>query len=291
MKGRVIKNISNQYDVLGEDNKVYSLKPRGIFKHNKEVLKVGDFVEFENDSINKILDRKNTFIRPQISNVDYIVIVSSFKRPDINYTLLDEFIINTENEDVKPILVFTKTDLLEKEELEKEMESISYYKKYYDVFLANYDGLFDKNRFYNLVKGKVLVISGQTGAGKSHLLNTISPELKLKTQDISMALGRGKHTTRHTELLMISDALIADSPGFSSLDLTYIKSENLKEYFPEFIEHLNECRYNQCMHIKEPDCIIKELVDKGDILRSRYQSYYKFYTELKEKEKTFKRSY
>ena len=114
MKGRVIKNISNQYDVLGEDNIVYSLKPRGIFKHNKEIIKVGDFVEYDNDSIIKILNKKNTFIRPQISNVDYIVIVTSLTRPIINYTLLDEFIINTIHEDVKPILVFTKKDLLSK---------------------------------------------------------------------------------------------------------------------------------------------------------------------------------
>ena len=287
MKGRVIKNISNQYDVLGEDNIVYSLKPRGIFKHNKEIIKVGDFVEYDNDSIIKILNKKNTFIRPQISNVDYIVIVTSLTRPIINYTLLDEFIINTIHEDVKPILVFTKTDLLSKEELDNELKSIEYYKKYYDVFLSNYDGLLKKNEFLDLVKGKVLVISGQTGAGKSHLLNTLSSELKLKTQDISMALGRGKHTTRHTELLMVEDALIADSPGFSSLDLTYIKSSNLKEYFPEFVEHLNECKYNQCMHDKEPDCVIKDLVNKNEILKSRYSSYIKFYTELKEKEKTF----
>ena len=290
MKGRVIKNISNQYLVLGEDNNEYSLRARGIFKHTNEVIKVGDVVDFDNGTINKIMPRKNTFIRPLISNVDHIVIVTSLKRPDINYELLDEFIINTENENVKPILIFTKIDLLNKEEFDKELESIKYYEKYYDCFLSNFDGLLEKNKFLDLVKGKILVISGQTGAGKSHLLNTISPDLELKTQDISIALGRGKHTTRHIELLKIEDALIADSPGFSSLDLTFIKSSNLKEYFPEFVEHLNECKYNECMHIKEPGCIIKDLVSNGTILNSRYQSYFKFYNELKEKEKTYRRS-
>ena len=179
---------------------------------------------------------------------------------------------------------------MNQEELDKELESINYYKNYYDVFLSNFEGIIEKDKFLSLIDNKVLVISGQTGAGKSHLLNTLSPELKLKTQDISDALGRGKHTTRHTELLRIDNALIADTPGFSSLDLTYIKSSNLREYFPEFVEHLGECKYSSCMHIAEPNCKIKELVDNGSILKSRYSSYHKFYQELKENEKTYKRN-
>ena len=290
MIGRVIKNISNQYVVLDDEDKEYLLKPRGIFKHNDETIKVGDFVDFENGTINKILERKNTFIRPFISNVDNVIIVTSLRRPDINYLLLDEFIVNVEMEDVKPILVFTKTDLLSKEELDKELESINYYKKYYDVFLSDFNGIKEIDVFNALIDNKVLVVSGQTGAGKSHLLNTLNPNFELKTQDISLALGRGKHTTRHTELLRLSKTLIADTPGFSSLDLTYIKSDNLKECFPEFVEHLNECKYNQCMHVKEPGCKIKELKDNGLILNSRYESYLKFYSELKEEEKTFRRS-
>lgn len=290
MIGRVIKNISNQYVVLDDEDKEYLLKPRGIFKHNDETIKVGDFVDFENGTINKILERKNTFIRPFISNVDNVIIVTSLRRPDINYLLLDEFIVNVEMEDVKPILVFTKTDLLSKEELDRELESINYYKKYYDVFLSDFNGIKEIDVFNALIDNKVLVVSGQTGAGKSHLLNTLNPNFELKTQDISLALGRGKHTTRHTELLRLSKTLIADTPGFSSLDLTYIKSDNLKECFPEFVEHLNECKYNQCMHVKEPGCKIKELKDNGLILNSRYESYLKFYSELKEEEKTFRRS-
>ena len=289
MRGRVIKNISNQYDILAE-GAIYSAKARGIFKHDKETIKVGDFVEFSDGVITKIHERKNTFIRPQISNVDNILIVTSLKRPDINYNLLDEFIINVLSEDVNPILIFTKVDLLTEEELKEELKSIRYYEKYYDVFLADYEGIKNKEKFIELINGKTLVISGQTGAGKSHLLNTLNPNLMLKTQDISEALGRGKHTTRHTELLNIEGALIADSPGFSSLDLTYIKETNLKEYYPEFVERLNTCKYNECMHIKEPSCAIKKAVEDGEILKSRYESYVKFYTELKENPKNYKRS-
>ena len=277
MTGRIIKIISNEYTVLGDDNIAYLLKPRGKFRYDKAELKVGDIVEFDESTITKIYERKNTFRRPFVSNVDYLIVVQSLKRPDISFELLDRFLVNAEIENVKPIIVFTKLDLLSKEEYDALSPSLSYYEKYYNVFYSNYDGLVKREDFLNLLCYKISVITGQTGAGKSHLLNTLKEGLNLKTQDISDALNRGKHTTRHTELINIDNAYIADTPGFSSLELVDIKSSNLKECFGEFVPHLNECRFNECMHISEPGCMIKELVIKGEILESRYSSYVKLY--------------
>ena len=244
-------------------------------------------VEFDEDKIVKVLDRKNTFRRPFVSNVDYLIIVSSLKMPDLSFELLDRFIINAEIENVTPIIIFTKLDLMSEEELKNIKNSLDYYSKYYQVFYSNYDGLLKRDDFLNLLCYKISVITGQTGAGKSHLLNTLKEGLNLKTQEISTALNRGKHTTRHTELLNIDNIYIADTPGFSSLELDNIKSTNLKECFIEFTKHLNECRFNECLHLSEPDCAIKRLTSSGEILKSRYDSYTKFYQEIKEKEKYY----
>lgn len=288
MTGRIVKNISNEYTVENISTKEkITLKPRGKFRYKDEDLKVGDMVEYDNMSIYKVLERKNTFLRPFISNIDYSIIVMSLKMPDINYELLDKFIINMEEENVTPIIIITKCDLATSTEIEDCKEKMEYYKKYYNVFYSSKSGLEKEKEFFEIINNKITVLSGQSGAGKSSLLNTFDSNLNLKTQDISLALNRGKHTTRYTELLEINNSYIADTPGFSSLDLTSIKSTDLKEYYKEFVDHLNECKYNQCVHVHEPGCIIKDLVEKNEILKSRYDSYIKFYNEIKEKEKNF----
>lgn len=287
--GRIIKNISNEYTVVSDNNEITTLKPRGKFRFLDENIKVGDFVEYNENMILRVLERKNTFLRPFISNVDYVIIITSLKRPDINYELLDKFLINVEMENVTPIIVITKMDLGSSDEIKSLYENMKYYEKYYHVFYSNYEGLVMKDSFLSLMSDKIGVVSGQTGAGKSHLLNTLREDLKLKTQDISDALGRGKHTTRHTELLRIENFYIADTPGFSSLDLSYIKSTNLKECFPEFVEVLNKCKYNECTHTHEPNCIVKERYEKGLILKSRYDNYLKFYEALKNQERTYRK--
>ena len=241
------------------------------------------------NTITKILERKNTFLRPFISNVDYVLIITSLKRPDINYELLDKFLINVESENVTPIIVITKTDLASSTEICELDQNMAYYRKFYNVFYSDYNGLKEKDSLLKLLDNKISVVSGQTGAGKSHLLNTLKEDLHLKTQEISDALGRGKHTTRHTELIKIENFYIADTPGFSSLDLINIKSKNLKECFPEFVEELNKCKYNECTHTHEPSCIIKQKLQEGTILKSRYENYLKFYLDLKENEKVYKR--
>ncbi|MBP5343070.1 ribosome small subunit-dependent GTPase A [bacterium] len=289
MVGRIIKNISNEYTVLSDNGDILNLKPRGKFRYLEENIKVGDFVEFDLNTITKILERKNTFLRPFISNVDYVLIITSLKRPDINYELLDKFLINVESENVTPIIVITKTDLASSTEICELDQNMAYYRKFYNVFYSDYNGLKEKDSLLKLLDNKISVVSGQTGAGKSHLLNTLKEDLHLKTQEISDALGRGKHTTRHTELIKIENFYIADTPGFSSLDLINIKSKNLKECFPEFVEELNKCKYNECTHTHEPSCIIKQKLQEGTILKSRYENYLKFYLDLKENEKVYKR--
>ena len=285
MTGQIIKLNSGVYTVRFSDDSVLECKPRGKFRYKDENIKVGDFVEVENSSIAKVLPRKNTFIRPSISNIDYCILVMSLKRPDVDFELLDRFLINITEEKVEVIIVFTKSDLLNEDELKTIKPIIEYYQKYYNCFYSSYDGLHEKDAFLSLVENKLCVVSGQTGAGKSHLINTLDSSLNLFTQDISDSLNRGKHTTRHTEILKVLNAYIADTPGFSALDITHIKSTDLKEYYPEFVDRLNMCKFNQCMHINEPDCIVKKDTENGQILRIRYNSYLKFFNELKEIEK------
>ena len=292
MKGKIIKIVSGTYSVKDiESNTIHTVKPKGIFRYHSLEPKVGDDVDFNETTILKMYDRKNTFVRPKVSNVDYVILIMSSKSPNFDLDLLDRFLLNIERNYVKPIIVITKCDLLESKELETIKSFMSYYKNYYNVFYSDINGLMSKDELFNLLKGKVSILSGQTGAGKSHLLNTIFPELSLETQEISKALGRGKHTTRETTLYDIDGMYIADSPGFSSLDFSEIEGERLKDYYPEFRVHLNECKYNECLHLSEPNCKIKELVNSGDILATRYESYKKIYTEIKQAKKVYGRKY
>lgn len=289
MIARIIKSSSSKEYYGMCDNKLYTLAARGSLKQSSLKIKVGDFVEFDNGVIHKIIKRKNDFIRPNIANVDYVLLCMSLKQPNLDLNLLDKFLINIINQDVEPIIILTKLDLLTEIELEEIEKIFNYYKKYYKVFFSDIDGIKNSEELFELLKNKVSVVSGQTGAGKSHLLNTISPSLKLETNEISLALNRGKHTTTKTEIYDINNMYIADTPGFSSLEFTYIEKTDLKEYFPEFVEVLNMCKYNQCMHIKEPMCKVKEMVESKEILKSRYESYLKFFTELEGLKKIYGR--
>lgn len=290
MKGRIIKYSSGTYKVANEETgQLYDLKPRGVLKKESQGIKIGDFVEFNEDSILEILPRKNSFSRPNIANIDYALLCMSLRRPDIDFNLLDKFIINIIGQNVEPIIIVTKTDLVNDDELKKIQTIFTYYEKYYKVFYSNVFGVIDKDGLFDIIKGKLSVVSGQTGAGKSHLLNTMSSELKLKTQEISDALNRGKHTTTSTDIYKIDDIFIADTPGFSSLELGSIQPTDLKEYFPEFVPYLNKCKYHQCLHINEPSCVVKEKVKDGTILSSRYDSYVKFYNELLKRKPIYSR--
>lgn len=271
MIGRVIKLISNKWTVE-VDGKCFDCLCIGKFKYLKQTPLVGDFVEIDNENlvIRKILPRKNELIRPPVCNVDTAVILTSCKEPEFSSNLLDKMLVIIEYNNIKPIICFTKYDLLsDKKEID---EIISYYKSIgYDVFIN--DSIED---IKSILKGKVSVLTGQTGVGKSSLLNRFKEDLNLPTGEISKALGRGRHTTRHVELLNVDGAWIADTPGFSSLDFISMSKNDIKDNFVEFYNNQDKCKYKDCIHIKEDGCFIKELVKEGKIKESRYENYKKF---------------
>lgn len=290
MKGIVIKQVGGIYTVRDiEEKKDYNVKPIGVFRRDNITLIAGDNVEFSETSITKLYPRKNTFIRPKISNVDYALLLMSTKDPNFDLFLLDRFILNILRGDVEPIIIISKCDLIDKEELDRIKSYMSYYEKNYHVFYSDKNGINNYPELEKLLENKIAVLSGQTGAGKSHLLNNISPILSLDTGEISKALGRGRHTTRETTLYEIDNMYIADSPGFSSLTFFDIDKNNLKDYFIEFSEFSGQCKFNQCLHIREPECKVKEKVNEGAILKSRYNSYLKIYDELKSAKPVYRR--
>lgn len=272
MQGKIIKQISNDYTVLVEEKK-YICKARGKFRNLSLTPLVGDEVIInEENYILEILKRKNELKRPSVSNIDEAIIITSLKHPDFSSNLLDKLITVIEYNNIKPIIIFTKKDLLTKEEYKHLKPYIDYYKKIgYDVYMND-----EIDKIKQIFKNKVSVFTGQTGAGKSTLLNKLNPDLNLKTNEISIALNRGKHTTRHTELLEIEGGLVADTPGFSALDFGEMSKENIRDNFIEFNSYRQECQFSDCMHVHEKKCKIKEKVERGIILKSRYDNYLKF---------------
>lgn len=267
MQGRIIKQISNDYWILA-DNKEYICKPRGKLRKIDSPI-VGDIVNFDekNNYILDILKRKNELNRPRISNIDQCLIVQSVKDPDLDLNLLDKLLCILEFNNIEPIIVFSKVDLLkDKNEFNK---IFNYYQKYYQVYLNTDD-------ISKIFKNKYTVITGQSGAGKSTLLNKLDPNFKINTSSISKALGRGKHTTRHTQFYKVYDGYVADTPGFSSLEFTNMSKSDIRDGFRDFNLYRNKCKYADCMHDKEDNCYIKDLVKEKIILQSRYENYLKF---------------
>ena len=276
MQGRVIKLISNKWTVLTDNGLLLECSCIGKFKYLKESPLVGDLVliDEENKVINKILPRKNVLIRPPVANIDQALILTSTIEPSFSSNLLDKMLVIIEYNNIKPIICFTKYDLLENKTYIDSV--IEYYKKIgYDVFIND-----EIDNIKNILNKKVSVLTGQTGVGKSSLLNRLKEDLNLKTGEISKALGRGRHTTRHVELLKIEDGLVADTPGFSSLDFIGMNKNDIKDNFIEFYENQDKCKYQDCMHIKEDGCYIKEMLKEKTILDSRYDNYKKFIEQI-----------
>lgn len=273
MIGRIIKCISNDYTVLADD-KTYLCKSRGKFRKLQLTPLVGDLVKFDEQQcyILEILPRKNSLVRPPVANIDQAILITSVRHPDFSSYLLDKLITVVEFNHIKPIICFTKLDLLEEKEKAKMEKIISYYREIgYEVFTNT-----EVEKIKGIFKQKVSVFTGQTGAGKSTLLNKLDSTLQIKTGEISMALGRGRHTTRHTELLSIEGGLVADTPGFSALSLEELSPEDIRDQFVEFNQYRYLCKYKDCMHRKEQHCMIKEKVEDGTILKSRYDNYLNF---------------
>ena len=275
MTGTIIKIISNDFTVLS-NNKLYVCKARGKFRNINVTPLVGDIVKFDekNNYILDVLKRKNSLIRPAVSNIDQLIILVSLKKPDFDAYLLDKLLILAEFNNIKPIIVLSKLDLLTDEEIDELRPIINYYKTMYTVVINK-----DTSEVLKVLDNKINVFTGQSGAGKSTLLNSLDSNLNLKTDEISLALGRGKHTTRHTELMKIGNGWVADTPGFSSLDLIDMTKSDIRDNFIEFQENRHLCKYKDCMHIKEDNCEIKRMVLNEEILESRYNNYLKFIQE------------
>ena len=278
MIGRIIKIVSNDYTVKCEDGNTYICKARGVFRNKKITPLVGDFVKItkEKNLIEEIMKRKNELIRPPVSNIDIALVVTSAKEPDFSSNLLDKMIDIIEFNNIIPVICISKYDLLDNT---KEMdEIIAYYKKIvYKVFINT-----QIEDIKKIFKDNVTILTGQTGVGKSSLINKLEKSMDLKTGEISKALGRGKHTTRHTELFELFDGYVADTPGFSSLNFIGMNKEDIRDNFIEFNEYKDKCKYRDCMHVNEDDCEIKRRVSNNEILKSRYDNYVKFILEKRE---------
>ena len=269
MIGKIVKQISNDYTVKINDE-LRVCKARGKFKNMNITPLVGDnvHIDINNNYILDIIDRKNSLIRPSIANIDQAVIIMSTTIPSFSLELLDRLLAIIEFNNIKPIIYISKLDLLTKEEIDRIVQISHYYQK---IGYSVYIDLSIKEIF----KDKVTVFVGQSGAGKSTLLNKLDNALNLKTGEVSIALGRGRHTTRHVELIPILDGLIADTPGFSKIDFNDMSACDIRDNFIEFNKYRNACEYKDCMHIKEENCEVKKQVGKN-ILASRYNNYLKF---------------
>ena len=274
MKGQIVK-ISSDLHFVSYEGQIYPCKCRGIFRKEHIIPVVGDYVLFHKDKkiIEEICPRKNSFQRPKVSNIDQAFLITSLKLPDFSLNLLHKFIILMEINHVKPIICITKSDLLEEKEL-KEIDSIlDYYRKI--GYLVIYNTEIDKIK--SLLKNKTSVFTGQTGAGKSTLLNKLNPDWNLEVGEVSLALGRGKHTTRVVELFELYGGKVMDTPGFSSLELSNYSKEEIRDAFIEFSKY--PCLYKDCMHTKEAECVVKREVFENNILESRYLNYLNFIGE------------
>lgn len=272
-KARIIKIISNRYEVTTMQGKRVLCIAMGKLRQTQAPM-VGDFVNIEQFAnqcgIQEILPRKNQLVRPSIANVDQAIIVMSAKDPDFSTTLIDRLIFSIAYAKIKPLLLVSKLDLLaDKQYVYAKIEE--YQKAGYQVFTSNNKDA-DED-FINILQEKVSVLCGQSGVGKSTLLNRMDPSFKLRTQAISKALGRGKHTTRHTELHAIKKGLIADTPGFSSMEFSHMDITNLASCIPDFQPYVGECRFRDCKHLKEPGCKIHQMVAEGKIAQNRYNHY------------------
>lgn len=273
MEGIIIKNQSNDYTVRTQ-NGIYTCKPRGKFRNEKIIPLVGDTVVI--DDINKYLleikPRKNSLIRPPIANIDVALIAVSVKEPNFDSNLLDKLLTIISFNNITPIICLTKLDLLNEEETKKIKKIMTYYKDIGYTVVENTN----IKEIKKIIKSKKVVIAGQSGAGKSSLLNRLDKSLSLETNEISKALGRGKHTTRCTTLYDVDGSLIADTPGFSSIDFREMTKMDIRDNMKEMFDNLEYCKYRDCMHIKEDACHVKKLLEEGKILPSRYNNYKSF---------------
>lgn len=291
MTGKIIKGIGGFYYVVCENEITYECKAKGIFRNRNIKPLVGDNVEIEilddRNNLGNIIDilpRFNWLNRPAVANVDQTVILFAVSAPEPNFNLLDRFLISMEQHDIPTIICFNKVDL-EGFQLNEEA-CRSYTKSGYEVLFISAESGYGMESLSTVIKGKTTVFAGPSGVGKSSTLNALFPEANVKTGELSEKIQRGKHTTRHSELMFVEkDTYIMDTPGFSSLYTEGIEAVDLKEYFPELAAFTGKCRFHMCNHISEPGCLVKDAVSNGKISPIRYNNYVMIYKELKEKRK------
>ena len=280
MRGKVVSLVGGVYDVYTLDKQLVKVKPLRILKHKKIKILVGDEVEVSliDKTLSEVYERKNSLIRPRISNIDLGIVVMSLVKPNYSSYLLDKFLTLLNLSKIKPLIVLTKIDLIE------DRSIIEKIKKQYDLLGVKVIGFSKRTQegledIKNEIKGKTIAFMGQTGVGKSSLINIIDPDFERKEGEYSTSLGRGKHQTKEVILLPYQEGFIGDTPGFSSLELDIFK-EDLASYFPLISSYYLECKYSNCLHKNEPGCKIKELVNKGLLDPENYQNYLDMSDEL-----------
>lgn len=288
MRGKIIKGIAGFYYVYVEGRGTYECKAKGIFRKDHKKPLVGDDVEADVldeeamlGNIREILPRKSALIRPAVANVDQALIIFAIVKPNPNFNLLDRFLIRMERQSLPTIICFNKQDIAtekEKEALRRAYETCGYQVLF--ISALEKEGL---EQVKELLAGKTTTVAGPSGVGKSSLINQLAPKAKMETGDISRKIERGKHTTRHSEIIALGEnTYIVDTPGFTSLDISEITKEELGTYYPEFVQYEPYCKFSGCAHISEPSCGVKDAVAEGKISQVRYENYKVLYQELKE---------
>lgn len=293
MQGKIIKGIAGFYYIETHDARIYECKAKGIFRKDNVKPLVGDNVmidiideENKKGNITEILPRKNRLLRPPVANVDQAVILFAIVKPNPNYNLLDRFLIMMRQQNLPVIICFNKQDIATQEE-QQELYN-AYEKCGYKVFFISVKEEKGLDELKELLRGKTTTLAGPSGVGKSSLLNKLVPDALMQTGELSRKIDRGKNTTRHSELFYVSElsqgdeeTYLFDTPGFTSLNLNDVTTDNLMQFYPEFEEYEPECRFGGCSHIAEPDCGVKNALSEGKISAVRYENYKIIYEDLK----------
>ncbi|MEM1503272.1 ribosome small subunit-dependent GTPase A [Domibacillus sp. 8LH] len=285
-EGKIIKALSGFYYVLDGEN-IIQCRGRGVFRKRNITPLVGDYVEYEAENekegyVLTVKERKNDLVRPPVANIDQAVLVFSVMEPAFSTVLLDRFLVLIESKNIEPVICLTKMDLAEDQKMLDQYVA-DYRRIGYTVVETSSETMDGLHLLEGHLTEKTSVFAGQSGVGKSSLLNAIRPDLALKTDEISSSLGRGKHTTRHVELIPAAGGLVADTPGFSSLDFEGIELDELSACFPEMADRSSDCKFRGCLHLNEPKCAVKEAVAEGEIPNYRYEHYLQFIEEIKER--------
>ena len=291
MRGKIVKGIAGFYYVHAEDLQIYECRARGIFRRENIKPLVGDDVELEvldqqekEGNIRKILPRRSRLIRPAVANIDQALVIFAIRKPEPNFNLLDRFLIMMEQQGLPSVICFNKSDIAsaqDRADLQSAYETCGY--QVFFISVKEEEGLREVRR---VLQGKTTTVAGPSGVGKSSLINCLYPQAEMATGAVSEKIDRGRHTTRHSELFALDgESYIMDTPGFSSLQLFDMEKEELKDFYPEFREYEDGCRFRGCVHVSEPGCSVKAALAEGRISKVRYHNYTVLYEELKERKK------